>query len=172
LAVAGDLTLSGNLLFAVDKSLSPSNSVLAVGGNLANAGTGVLTVTNLGPALAIGDRFYLCTRAMAGGSFLRVIGAGAVWNNHLADDGSISVAATTLPLPVFTSLTTSGANLIAAGTNAPVGYDYRVLTSTNLTAPLSAWLPVATNSFSSGGFAITNAIRTDRPNGYYILVVP
>jgi autotransporter-associated beta strand protein len=92
-----NLTLKGNLAIDVNKALSPapSNDVLMVSGTLTNAGTGSVTVTNLGPALAVGDKFYLFNQAVVNGGGLTVTnsGPGVTWSNRLALDGSIVVAA-------------------------------------------------------------------------------
>ena len=87
LTINNNLTLNGNLLFKVNKSLSPSqsNDIASVSGTLANGGTGTLTVTNLGPALVVGDRFMLFNKGLSGGGALTVTGGGAgvIWNNNL-----------------------------------------------------------------------------------------
>ena len=62
-----------------------------------------------------------------------------------------------VPLQIgIASFSLSGANLVLNGTNGRSGATYYVLTSTNLTLPLSQWMPVATNVLSaSGSFTIT-----------------
>jgi fibronectin-binding autotransporter adhesin len=112
----GDLNLNGNLFIEVDKSASPSSDVVLAAGALANAGTGTVTVKNLGPALAVGDTFVVIKdgssnpRALPNGQALTVVSAdgSVVWNNKLAVDGSISVAALAAPRPIITSLTDAG----------------------------------------------------------------
>ncbi len=45
---------------------------------------------------------------------------------------------------------------------------YAVLTTTNLTTPLTNWTSLVTNSFdSSGAFSATNAITTGTPQRFY-----
>jgi hypothetical protein len=48
-------------------------------------------VANLGPALAVGDKFTLFSQPVMNGTALTVTGAGATWTNNLALDGSIAV---------------------------------------------------------------------------------
>lgn len=91
LTVNGNLTLNGNVLVEVDKSLAQSNDLATVAGSLNNTGSGTLTVTNLGPALAVGDTFTLFSQPVTGGGALSVTGGGANWINNLAVNGSISV---------------------------------------------------------------------------------
>ena len=91
LTINSDLSIGGNLAIEVNKSLSPSNDLVVVSGLLTNTGTGTLTVANLGPALAVGDKFTLFSQPVVNGAALTVTGAGANWTNNLAVDGSISV---------------------------------------------------------------------------------
>jgi autotransporter-associated beta strand protein len=176
LTISNSLTLNGNLFFKVNKSLSPSqsNDIAVVTVTLANGGTGTLTVSNLGPALAVGDKFKLFNKLVSNGSALTVTGAGVLWANNLQVDGSISVSSTTLPKPVITTTTIlNGTNLVFSGTNGTVGATYYVLTSTNLVLPLSSWTPIFTNTFITGGaFSVTNAISLSVPQRFYLLYVP
>ena len=66
-------------------------------GVLTNAGTGTLTVHNLGAAALVpGDRFQIFNRPVPNGGALRVIPSGTeVWTNNLALDGSIAVLTST-----------------------------------------------------------------------------
>ncbi len=97
LTVNSDLSIGGNLAIKVDKSRSPSSDVVVVSGALANTGTGTLTVANLGPALAVGDKFTLFSQPLQNGAALTVTGASATWINNLAVDGSISVSSVVGP---------------------------------------------------------------------------
>jgi hypothetical protein len=109
LTISDDLTLGGNLFIKADKSLSSSNDFVVVGGALTDAGTGMLTVSNLGPALVAGDKFTLFNQPVQNGAALAVAGGGANWSNHLAVDGSISVSSL-LP-PTLNFALTGGTSL-------------------------------------------------------------
>jgi autotransporter-associated beta strand protein len=89
--VGGNFSLAGNLLVDVNTSLAQSNDFVSVTGSLDNAGTGAVIVTNLGPTLAVGEKFTLFSSALPNGNALTVTGGGATWANNLATDGSISV---------------------------------------------------------------------------------
>jgi len=70
------------------------------------------------------------------------------------------------PRPGITGISLSGTNVILAATNGAAGGTYYALTSTNLSQPLSQWLPVATNVLSAGrNFSITatNAANAGAP---------
>ena len=95
LTINGSLTNGGNLAIEVNKSLSPSNDFVVVTGVLTNTGAGTLVVSNLGPALAVGDKFTLFSQPVQNGAMMTVTGAGAIWANNLAGDGSIIVTSIT-----------------------------------------------------------------------------
>jgi len=173
--INNSLTLNGNLFFKVDESLSPaqSNDVASVSGTLSSSGAGVLTVSNAGPALAIGDKFKLFNKPVANGGTLGVSGGGVQWANNLQVDGSVTVASLTVPTPVINSvvLQSNGTNLVLSGNNGPVGGGYSVLSSTNLATPLNNWVLQATGTFDgTGGFSYTNAMNG--PNTFLLLRIP
>ena len=92
LSVGGNVTFNGGGAFIrVNRSGLQCDKV-SVSGTLANSGTGTITVTNLGAALQTGDNFVLFPgKTVTGGSTLTVTGAGMLWTNKLALDGSIEV---------------------------------------------------------------------------------
>ena len=109
------LTLNANGFFRLNKSLSPaqSNDVVTVTGTATGSGTSTLTVSNLGPAIVVGDKFKLFSKAVTGAGSMTVSGAGMNWQNNLAVDGSITA------LSVNTGPATNPTNLVfsVVGTN-------------------------------------------------------
>jgi hypothetical protein len=114
-----------------------------------------------------------------------------ITNAQTGDDGGYTVivtnsvgSVTSSPPAVLTVLTSPlfGSIMAAGGTNG--GFilsgaggtnngTYYVLTTTNLTLPLTNWTLVATNQFDSlGGFIFTNAAQTNAPQQFYILEQP
>jgi autotransporter-associated beta strand protein len=91
MTINSDLTIEGNVAIDVNRSLSPSNDFVVVTGTLSKTGSGTLTVTNLGPALTVGNKFTLFSQPVTGGGLFTVTGANATWINNLASDGSITV---------------------------------------------------------------------------------
>jgi autotransporter-associated beta strand protein len=91
LTINNDLSIGGDLTFEVNKSLSPSNDLVIVSGVLTNTGAGTLTISNLGPAIAPGDKFVLFSEPLQNGGALTVTCAGVTWTNNLSVDGSITV---------------------------------------------------------------------------------
>jgi autotransporter-associated beta strand protein len=176
LSLSNNLTINGGVFVRVNKSVSPSNDVVSVNGTLANIGTGIVAVDNLGPALVAGDKFKIFNKAVTGGASLAVTGGGAgvVWNNNLNADGSISVASVGPGNPTtnaaITKVSLSGTNLIVHGTNNNVpntSFHYVALTSTNIATPLSNWTSVVTNPFNPDGtFDYTNPIVPGTPRQF------
>jgi fibronectin-binding autotransporter adhesin len=99
--INNNLFIGGNMTIEVNKSLPQSNDLVVVSGVLTNTGTGTLGVTNLGPALAVGDKFTLFNRPLTNGAAMTVTGAGANWQNNLAMDGSITVTSVSRPMLNF-----------------------------------------------------------------------
>ena len=117
------LILAGNLFIEVDKSLSPSNDMAMVTGTLTNAGTGTLTVTNLGATpLIAGDSFTLFSQPLTNGSALTIVSdGGVVWTNKLEVDGSIQVVSVPQTGPSYLQWAVTGGNTLGfTWTNANV----------------------------------------------------
>jgi hypothetical protein len=176
LALANGLTNSGNVLMVVNKSLSPaqSNSLATVSGVLTNAGFGTVIVSNVGPALAVGNRFKLFSSPVLNGGALAVTGGGVIWKNNLAVDGSVSVLSLALPPhPVINNVSLTGPNLVLGGTNGLAGAGYYLLSSTNIALPLAGWTHELNGAFDvNGHFIITNAVTPGAPDKFYILQYP
>jgi autotransporter-associated beta strand protein len=167
LTINNDLTIAGKVTIAINKSLSPSNSAVVVTGALTDTGSGTLTVTNLGPTFAVGDRFPIFNQPLTGNT-MAVSGGGAIWNNNLAVDGSISVAA--VPVPAIASYSFNAGNLILSGTNGYPLAGFSVLTSTNVAYSLTNWTTLTTGSYdASGNFSITNAITDTAPAQFFVV---
>jgi autotransporter-associated beta strand protein len=101
LTFSNSLFMGGNLLVNLNKSLAQSNDLIVVKGSvLTNTAAGILTVTNYGPALVVGDTFTLFSQAVSNGAALSIVGGSpagyaVTWTNKLAVNGSISVLAVT-----------------------------------------------------------------------------
>ena len=81
---------------------------------------------------------------------------------------------TNRPPPGLTGIQLAGSSVKLNATNGYIGGTYFILTSTNLAAPLSQWLPIATNVLgASGNFALnaTNGFNARNPRQFYILRV-
>ncbi len=116
-------------------------------------------------------------------------GAPAIWRIPL-DGGNASLVSAGLPAtakkvrwfpgpstrppPGLDGIQLSGSNVILNATNGFIGGTYFVLTSTNLSTPLSGWAPLFTNVLGvSGGFSLTlsNSFMAHDPSRFYLLKV-
>jgi fibronectin-binding autotransporter adhesin len=168
LTINSDLSLAGNVAISINKSLSPSNSSVVVTGALNNSGSGTVKITNLGPQLKPGDTFHIFSQPVSGGASLLVIGGGAIWNNNLPVDGTISIIS--LPTPVINSVSINGTNFLFSGTNGAFSGPYALLSTTNVSLPLTKWTTVLTGSYDgSGNFSGTTGISTNPPQKFFIL---
>jgi T5SS/PEP-CTERM-associated repeat protein len=175
LAFSNSPVLLGSVLLEISKKgAALTNDQVQVAGPLTYGGA--LTVTNIGPtALVAGDRFPLFSASSFAGSFTSItlppLNNGLGWTNKFLVDGSIQVLG--FPVPQFSSLSLSGANLVISGTNGPTNGTYRVLASTNVVLPVTNWTALLTNQFDgNGNFVFTNAINPGVPIRFYRLLVP
>jgi autotransporter-associated beta strand protein len=100
LTILGDASLSGTLLMELNRTNSPATNDSLVVTNTLTAG-GILTVTNLGPALHVGDSFQLFSAGVSGFAAVNLQTSDVpnnvkyTWNNTLGLNGRISVAGVT-----------------------------------------------------------------------------
>ena len=181
LTVGGNLNIdSGKVIVTLNKSFAQSNSFVSVT-NAAFLTNGVATYTggslvlnNVGPALAVGDRFVIFSEPLAGAGSMPITLAGYTFTNGLAVDGSIGVATAAPPAvaPKIKSVTLSGTNIVISATNnAGPGGTYHLLGTNNIAAPLNTWPVISTGSFGTdGNVSLTNPATGSRE--FYIMQVP
>lgn len=140
---------------------------------------GTLVISNLSGTLTNGQTFQLFSASSGSyaGSFASVTpppGPGLAWDTaQLAVNGSVSVVSGPAPVPSFTSITSSGGNVIISGTSDYSNETYYVLATTNLALPASNWTVISTNMFSpTGAFSFTNSIQTNMQGVFYELEIP
>jgi autotransporter-associated beta strand protein len=97
LRVQGNITLNGVLLMELNRTNGQaSDQLISAIGNIAAAG--ILTVTNLGPALQAGDVFSLFNQPVSGFTTVNLPDVGSnVWANNLANNGTLAVVSTAAP---------------------------------------------------------------------------
>lgn len=157
----------------------PSSDNLA-GVSTMNYGGTLIVVTNadMTDALVAGDTFPLFSAANYNGSFtdyeLPTLPAGLAWDTgHLAVDGTLRVVTAPSAPPAFTAVSLHNGNLILSGTNGAASSSYRVLATTNVALPLSAWTVIATNHFGAdGSFNFTNTVDAAEPSQFFEIVYP
>jgi len=170
LTINNNLTVSGELAIEVNKFLSPgqSNDVVQVSGTLSGAAGGKVTVSHLGPTLTAGDRFVLFPgKTMTGGSALTVSGAGMVWTNKLAFDGSIEVVTPISTTPTNITYSISGGMLTLSW---PLDYTTWLLQSNGVSiANSGAWVTIP-NSGNTNQF--TFPVNASLPNVFFRMLKP
>jgi alpha-galactosidase len=160
LTFGNNLTLNGgsSTQMKLNKSLA-TNDVVKVTGTLNYGGT--LVLTNLSGALANGDSFKLFSAANYSGAFTNISpaipGINLAWNTNGLPNGILSVIASPTPPPKIAAMKMSGNNFVLSGSNGVSGWPYYVLTSTNVSLPVTNWTILLSNTFDGGGnFNFTN----------------
>lgn len=168
LTFSGNLTLKGNALFELNRSVNPSNDFVNVTGTLTGGGT--LVVTNIGATvLTNGNTFKLFSGPVSGFTTvtLPTLATGLGWTNTLATDGSIAVISTyTTPSPTNITYTVNGNQLVL---NWPSGQGWLLQAQTN-----NLGTGLTTNWSTMIGITppFTNNINAANPTVFYRLTAP
>jgi fibronectin-binding autotransporter adhesin len=178
LTLSSNLTFAGNGLFEVNKSLAPSNDVAIVAGVLTNAGTGTITINNLGAALTVGDSFQIFNKAVLNGSALAITGGGATWANNLETDGSVTVLSVSgaQPPPNFAAggiATLPSGNISLTATGA-MGATYKLWATTNvaLTPVETTWTLLSSGTVTTSPFTLEDLAATNYVQRFYLFSAP
>ena len=177
LTISGSLTLSASStnIVKVNKAAGSAHDLVTVGGAITYGGT--LYATNLAGTITTSDTFQVFNATGAKNlNFASVTGSpgpGLGWTFNPAT-GTLGVTVVASPLSAlrFTSNPViSGNALSISATNTGAGSVY-LLTTTNLTTPLSAWTPVWTNVLAGSSSFTTNIAGIVNPtlkNQFYML---
>ena len=142
-SVTGDLTLGGTLNISNAGGFGPGNYTLFTYGGALSVGT--LTIGN-----TPNTNFTCSIDTSVQGQVNLIVQSSA-------------------PL-VISGIKLSGGNLVLNGSGGPASGNYYVLTSTNLTVPLTNWTRLLTNQFDAGGnFNFTNPMSTNALQSFYLL---
>jgi autotransporter-associated beta strand protein len=103
--------------------------------------------------------------------FANSLGNGTFFLSTNATDVLLSFAVP--PGIAAININVAGNTVAISGTNGPPNVTYRVLTSTNVTAPLSTWSQVGAGTFGNdGSFSFNGAINPANSQGFYAIVLP
>jgi autotransporter-associated beta strand protein len=96
---SGASALGGTLLLSLNRTNAQATSQLAFAGGTVTYG-GILAVTNIGPALHVGDVFHLFSAGVTTFAAFSLPATDATgntytWNNNVANNGTITVASVT-----------------------------------------------------------------------------
>jgi autotransporter-associated beta strand protein len=179
LSVSGAIVLNGTTIMEVSQATATNTILRSTNSSITYGGS--LVVSNLAGSFVGGESYKLFNSGT--GSYLNsfasiqlpALSPGLSWNtNQLSVNGTISVTGSiVLTPPTISHAGLSGGNIIISGTNnSGPGGTYHVLSSTNLTVPLTNWSVVTNGTFdASGNFSSTNATGTNARQ-FYILQVP
>ena len=152
-------------------SLIISSNYPSIVGNAGLAGAFNATLNN-GYVPTNGTAFNVLSYGSFMGSFNSLgLPSGVTWQSIYGSTNFTLVAGS--GPPQFGVFNPSGTNLIFNGTGGSPGSNYVVLTSTNLTIPLTNWLALTTNTFDgSGQFRYTNNVNPAKPRQFFIFKLP
>lgn len=172
LTVGGNLTLEGNLWIKVNTSLAQSNDMVVVMGGPTNLGAGSVVASNVGPTLAVGDKFTLFSKPLVNGGTLTVSGGGATWANNLAVDGSISVVSVipTVP-PVATGVSRLSDGNISLTATGAIGSAWSLHATNDLNAP-APWPVLTSGTINASPFTVEDLSATNSPQKFYYFSAP
>ncbi len=174
--VGGNASLAGVTLMQLAPGQSPNSDRFNVGGVLSLGGALRVVFASGAATPASGEVFPLFNKAGSGNFTslsLPPLAAGLSWDtNELAATGALKVIGT-LAQPVFSGVSQSDGNLIFAGSGGVEGGSYYMLSATNVAAPTTQWVRIATNVFGpSGTFLFTNAISTSGLPEFFRMQLP
>ena len=153
--VGGTLTLGGGTTFAVN--LNNGGTALGAGSyKLISKGAGGAVGGTAPAAVAVGGD--------------GLVGGATAALNITGGELFLVVSGGTLYPPVIGGLSQIGGKMVLSfsGTN---GQTWKVLTSTNLTTPLTNWTSVANGTFAGAAVNYTNATTTE-PKRFYVITSP
>jgi fibronectin-binding autotransporter adhesin len=178
LTFSNNLTLSASSVTTVRISRTFQTTEKAVCyGTLTYGGS--LVVSNVGSTLIVGDTFDLFGFTGSPGTFanltLPTLDPGLTWNvSNLSVDGKISVISLTpasprIVNPGLQNLT----NFVMTVTGGVANGQFRILTQTNVAAPLTNWSTLATNIYDgTGNRLLTNPVDPIELQRYFIIIQP
>jgi hypothetical protein len=129
LTVQSNITLNGTLLMELNRTNSQvCDELVSSVGSITGGGT--LTVTNLGPALQLGDTFQLFNEPAGGFITINLPNVSPYgWANNLAINGTIKVAAASMIATNVTFQVTGGNNLTLSWPSDHTGWQLQCQTN-------------------------------------------
>jgi hypothetical protein len=166
----GGIALGGTTLMELNKTNSLGNDSVLSTGTLSYGGT--LVVTNVGPALAVGDTFGLFSPAGSGNFdnvILPVLQGGLGWTNNLASNGTISVIQVVNPSRTNITIQVSGGNMTLSWPADHIGWVLQSQTNTATTGLSINWVNVV-GSESTNQWVVP--IDSSKGSVFHRLVLP
>ncbi len=158
LTVSGTITNGGTLLMEINRTNSQTSDLLSSAKTITITGGGTLTVTNLGPALQVGDSFQLFNQAVTGFAVtnLPVMDANNnllyTWTNKVAINGSIQVLTAIPPVnttPTNITVQASNGNLMLSWPLDHTGWTLQAQTNSLNVGLSTNWVDVSGSSVTN-----------------------
>ncbi len=178
LTVSGTITNSATILMKLNRTNAQTSDQLNSAKTITITGGGTLTVTNLGPALQVGDSFQLFNQAVTGFAVTNLPVTDAnnnmlyTWTNKVAINGSIQVLTANPPVnttPTNITVQVSGGNMTLSWPLDHTGWTLQAQTN-------SVDVGLSTNWVDVIGSSVTNQviIMINPTNGcaFFRLVYP
>jgi len=135
LTVQSNIVLNGTVVLELNRTNTQTSDKLTSTGTITGGGT--LTVTNLGPALQVGNTFQLFSQAVGGFTTVN-LPAGYLWANNLGSNGTIQVTTVVSTSPTNITLQATSNSLALSW---PLNHTtWRLQSATNL---FGGWVDVA-----------------------------
>lgn len=172
LTLANTLTLGGSVVMEINPAINTNDVITGL--TYLRYG-GALVVNNLGGTLTAGSTFKLFNAWAYLGSFtsftLPALANGLSWDTSgLLEDGSIKVVEGAPP-------TLSGATVLPDGNfqltlTGSVGQAYKLLATSDVTAPLSTWTVLEAGTLPSATYQYTDLTATNHAYRFYVTATP
>ena len=160
-------TTGSGTVFAAGGSRTIANLIQYPGGT--NNQPLIITITNLGATLQVGDTFTLFSKAMSNGAAMTVTGGGAVWTNKLAVHGTIQVIPGVNTSPTNITAKVNGSNLEMTWPADHIGWRLQAQTNNLATGLRTNWVDVPNTATVNAG---TNPINAANGAVFYRMVYP
>ena len=160
-------TTGSGTVFAAGGSRTIANLIQYPGGT--NNQPLIITITNLGATLQVGDTFTLFSKAMSNGAAMTVTGGGAVWTNKLAVHGTIQVIPGVNTSPTNITAKVNGSNLEMTWPADHIGWRLQAQTNGLATGLRTNWVDVPNTATVN---AVTNPINAANGGVFYRMVYP
>jgi autotransporter-associated beta strand protein len=138
---------------------------------------GTLQLVPSGDQITVSNSFKIFYASSYRNFFTNIIpptpGTNLLWNtNNLPVNGTLSVALGSNK-PQFGQVSLAGTNLVFGGAGGAAGYNFSILSSTNLAAPVTNWAVSSSGMCDSyGNFIVTNGLSPNNQQQYYVVRIP
>ncbi|HEY3761071.1 MAG TPA: polysaccharide lyase family protein [Verrucomicrobiae bacterium] len=153
-------TASGATSYTVERatSLNGTYTIIATNVFAPVVGGAITNGAYLDAAAPFGTNYYIVASVNPNGS---------------TNSSPVNAVVVAPSQPQISNIQFVNGNFVISGGNGSAGRPYYILTSSNLTLPVSQWTPLLTNYFdNNGNFAGTNAIPPGAPQSFYLIQVP